>query len=216
VVELRRASIAFDDQPILVDVDLLVRRGERVGIVGANGAGKSVLCKLLTGELAPVEGERWVGPSIDSGYYAQGHETLDLDATPLDLVRAARPYYENQAVALLGRFLFSYQQVRQPVRTLSGGERSRLVLLLLMLGNSNCLVLDEPTNHLDIDSAEVLEAALEDYEGTVVVVSHDRYFLDRIADRIVEVRRRRVTSYDGGYSAWVEGSAAHRLTAERF
>jgi ATP-binding cassette subfamily F protein 3 len=216
VVELRHASIAFDDQPILVDVDLLVRRGERVGIVGANGAGKSVLCKLLTGELAPAEGERWVGPSIDSGYYAQGHETLDLDATPLDLVRGARPYYENQAVALLGRFLFSYEQVRQPVGTLSGGERSRLVLLLLMLGNSNCLVLDEPTNHLDIDSAEVLEAALEDYEGTVVVVSHDRYFLDRIADRIVEVRRRRVTSYEGGYSAWVEVAAARQHTAERF
>jgi ATP-binding cassette, subfamily F, member 3 len=207
VVELRHASIAFDDQPILVDVDLLVRRGERVGIVGANGAGKSVLCKLLTGEYVPIEGERWVGPSIDSGYFAQGHETLDLAATPLDLVRGARPYYENQAVALLGKFLFSYQQVRQPVRTLSGGERSRLALLLLMLGNANCLVLDEPTNHLDIDSAEVLEAALEDYQGTVVVVSHDRYFLDRIADRIVEVHDGEVKSYEGGYSAWVEARA---------
>ena len=97
------------------------------------------------------------------GYFAQGHETLDLDATPLDLVRAARPYYENQAVALLGKFLFTYEQVRQPVRTLSGGERSRLACLLLMLGNANCLVLDEPTNHLDIDSAEALEAALEDF-----------------------------------------------------
>jgi ATP-binding cassette, subfamily F, member 3 len=207
VVELRHASMAFDDQPVLVDVDLLVRRGERVGIVGANGAGKSVLCKLLTGEFVPVEGERWVGPSIDSGYFAQGHETLDLDSTPLDLVRAARPYYENQAVALLGKFLFSYQQVRQPVHTLSGGERSRLALLLLMLGNANCLVLDEPTNHLDIDSAEVLEAALEDYEGTVVVVSHDRYFLDRIADHIVEVEGGEVKSYEGGYSAWVEARA---------
>ncbi len=209
VIELRDVSAAFDDRLVLLDVNLLLRRGERVGIVGANGAGKSVLCKLLTGELQPVDGERWVGPSIETGYFAQGHETLDLGATPIELVRAARPYYENQAVALLGKFLFSYQQVREPIRTLSGGERSRLALLLLMLGNANFLALDEPTNHLDIDSAEALEDALEDYMGTVVVISHDRYFLDRIADRIIEVHDGQVTCYDGGYSAWAETKSPH-------
>jgi ATP-binding cassette subfamily F protein 3 len=100
------------------------------------------------------------------------------------------------------RFLFTYEQVRQPVERLSGGERTRLELLLLMRSGANCLVLDEPTNHLDIDAVEVLEAAIEDFDGTVIFVSHDRYFLDRIADRIVEVRDARVRSSEGGYSAW--------------
>jgi ATP-binding cassette subfamily F protein 3 len=204
VLDLRHASMAFGDDVVLLDVNLTVLRGERVGIIGANGAGKSVLAKLLAGELAPVEGERWVGPSIAVGYFAQGHEALPPDATPLDLVRAARALYEEQAVALLGRFLFSYAQARQPVRTLSGGEQSRLRLLLLMMSGSNCLILDEPTNHLDVDAAEVLESALEDFDGTVVVVSHDRYFLDRIADRIVEVRDADAHSYEGSYSAWRE------------
>lgn len=204
VVELTHVGMVFDNEPVLIDVSLLVRRGERIGIVGANGAGKSVLCKLLIGDLTPTEGERWLGPSIEMGYFAQGHETLDPEASPLDLVRAARPYYENQAVALLGKFLFTYEQVRQPVRSLSGGERSRLACLLLMLGNANCLVLDEPTNHLDIDSAEALETAIEDFEGTVIVISHDRYFLDRITDHTVEVHDGEITRYEGGYSAWVE------------
>jgi len=109
---------------------------------------------------------------------------------------------------MLVKFLFRYEQVRQPVSTLSGGERSRLALLLLMLGNANCLVLDEPTNHLDIDSAEALEAALEDFEGTVIVISHDRYFLDRIADRTLELHDGEVTAFEGGYSAWAESKTA--------
>ena len=204
VVDLHHISMAFDDELVLLDVNLMIRRGERVGIVGRNGAGKSVLGNIITGALLPTEGERWVGPSIDIGTFAQGHETLPMDASALELVRAAKPFYENEAVALLGRFLFRYEQVRQPVRSLSGGERSRLQLLLLMLGKANCLLLDEPTNHLDIDSAEVLESVLEEYEGTVIVISHDRYFLDRIVDRIVEVREGEVHGFEGGYSAWVE------------
>ncbi len=208
VIELCNAGVTFDGRSVLRDVNLLVQRGERIGVVGANGAGKSVLGKLMIGQLRPTQGEWWIGPSIETGYFAQGHETLDLGATPLDLVRDARPYYENQAVAVLGKFLFSYQQVREPVRLLSGGERSRLALLLLTLGNANFLLLDEPTNHLDIDSAEVLEAALEDYDGTVVVVSHDRYLLDRIADRIIDVRDGQVTCVDGGYSAWASAHSS--------
>ncbi len=213
VAELRRVSVAFGDDPVLLAVDLEVRRGERVGIVGPNGAGKSVLGRLLTGLLEPTEGQLWLGPSIQFGYFAQGHETLPPQSTPIEVVRAVKPLYEEQAVALLGRFLFKYEQMRQQVRTLSGGERSRLQLLTLMQGGANCLVLDEPTNHLDIASAEVLEAALERYDGTVVVISHDRYFLDRIADRIVELRDGDLYSYAGSYSDWKRaqnGIAARR------
>jgi len=202
VFELRGVSVAFGDDPVLLDVDLTVLHGERVGVVGANGAGKSVLLKTIAGELEPTEGEAWRGPSIQVGYLAQEHETLDPASTPLATVRAARPCTEGEAVSLLMKFLFDYEQVRRPNSTLSGGERTRLQLLLLMLGGANLLVLDEPTNHLDIDSVEMLERALEEFDGTAVFVSHDRYFLDRIADRIVEVRDGGIESFEGGYSVW--------------
>jgi ATP-binding cassette, subfamily F, member 3 len=203
VIELREASVAFGNEPVLIGVDLTISRGERVGVIGANGAGKSVLAKLLAGVLPPTEGERWVGPSIEIGYLAQDPEPPP-EATPLGLVRDAKPLYEGEAVSLLGRFLFRYEQVREPVRNLSGGERTRLQLLLLMLAEPNCLVLDEPTNHLDIGSLEVLERELERFPGTVVFVSHDRYFLDRISDKTVEVRDGELFRYEGGYSAWRE------------
>ena len=187
VVELRDVGVAFGDEPVLIGADLTVARGERVGVVGGNGSGKSVLAKILAGELTPTEGERWVGPSIRLGYLAQERES-PRGSTPLELVRSTKPLYENEAVALLGRFLFPYEQARGPSASLSGGERTRLQLLLLVLQEPNCLILDEPTNHLDIGSLEVLEGELERFPGTVVFVSHDRYFLDRLADRIVEVR----------------------------
>jgi ATP-binding cassette subfamily F protein 3 len=202
VVALDGVSFAFGDEPILLDVDLTIYRGERVGIVGANGAGKSVLGKLLSGELEPDEGRRWIGPSVQLGYLAQGHETEPPHLTPIEFVRGAKAMYEEDAVALLGRFLFRYDQMRQPVGTLSGGERTRLQLCLLMLSGANCLLLDEPTNHLDIESMEVLEAQLEAFDGTAIVISHDRYLLDRIPDRIVEVREGSVTSTDGGFDDW--------------
>jgi ATP-binding cassette subfamily F protein 3 len=202
VVELRHADAAYDDDPVLLDVSLTVMRGERVGIIGANGSGKSVLTRLITGELEPVSGERWIGPSIELGTLVQEQHPALGAATPLEAVRLQRPCTEGEAVHALMRFLFTYEQVRQPVEKLSGGERTRLELLLLMRGGANCLVLDEPTNHLDIDSVEALEGALESYDGTAVFVSHDRYFLDRISDRILEVRDGRVHSSEGGYSAW--------------
>jgi ATP-binding cassette subfamily F protein 3 len=201
VIELRDVGMAFHDDPVLIDVDLTVERGERLGIVGPNGAGKSVLAKLLAGVLTPTEGERWAGPSIDIGYLAQNDEPPP-GATPLGLVRDVRPMYEGDAVKRLGRFLFRYEQVRGPVTALSGGERTRLQLLLIMLREPNCLVLDEPTNHLDIDSLEILEAELESFDGTVIFVSHDRYFLDRIADGIVEVSEGEAARHTGGYSDW--------------
>ena len=206
-IELRDAGMAFGDDLILLGLDHTFVRGERVGIVGPNGSGKTVLGKLLIGQLEPTYGEVWRGPSIDVGYYAQGHETLDMRATVLETVRSARPMYEDQAVAFLGSFLFTYRMVDQRVASLSGGERSRLQLARLMLQGANCLVLDEPTNHLDIASAEVLEQALAEYDGTVIVISHDRYFLDRVVDRIVEVSDGGIALYSGGYSDYLEQKA---------
>jgi ATP-binding cassette subfamily F protein 3 len=150
----------------------------------------------------------WVGPSIRIGYLAQDQETLDPEASPLDTVRLAHRCSEGEAVSLLMKFLFPYEQVRRANELLSGGERTRLQLLLLMLQQPNLLVLDEPTNHLDIDSVEALEAALEEFEGTVCVISHDRYFLDRIVDRIVELDGGEARAYEGGWSSWFERSHA--------
>ncbi len=213
VFELRSVGVAFGEEPVLAGVDLTVLHGERVGVVGENGAGKSVLLKALVGEAPATEGEVWVGPSIRVGYLAQDQETLDPDLTPLETVRLAKPVSEGEAVSLLMKFLFAYEQVRRPNRLLSGGERTRLQLLLLMLSGANLLVLDEPTNHLDIDSVETLEDALERFPGTVVCISHDRYFLDRIADRIVEVRDAGIETTEGGWSDWFERVSARRAAA---
>ncbi|MFL5928991.1 MAG: ribosomal protection-like ABC-F family protein [Gaiellaceae bacterium] len=202
VVELAASSIELGDRPILVDVSLTVLRGERVGVVGDNGAGKSVLLRVLAGDLEPTEGERKAGPSIRFGRLEQDRRPDEPRATPLELVRRAAPISEGEAVSRLMKFLFSYEQVRRPLESLSGGEWTRLQLLLLMLRGANCLLLDEPTNHLDIESVEMLESALESFDGTAIFVSHDRYFLDRIADRILEVRDGEVRSYEGGWSTW--------------
>jgi ATP-binding cassette, subfamily F, member 3 len=208
IVQLRDVSVAFDGDPLLAEVDLTVMRGERVGVVGENGAGKSVLGRILTGELAPTQGERWSGPSIRLGYLGQGAEIDPPNRTPIWFVRDAKPMLEDEAVKLLGRFLFRYDQMRRPVGDLSGGERTRLLFLLLMLSGANALVLDEPTNHLDIESMEVLEDAIEHYDGTIIAISHDRYFLDRIPDRIVEVAGGRVIAHAGAYTEWLEAAPA--------
>jgi ATP-binding cassette subfamily F protein 3 len=206
-IELRRVCKAFGTAQILRDATATIMNGERVGIVGANGAGKSVLLRLILGELTPDSGEVWVGPSIQLDYYAQQHETLDPRQTPIEALRAVRPMYEGDAVAKLGRFLIPYAAMGQPIARLSGGEKSRVQLARLMLGGANCLLLDEPTNNLDIPSAEVLEQALDEFAGTVVVVSHDRYFLDRVADRMFELRGGRLHVYEGGYSYYAERRA---------
>jgi ATP-binding cassette, subfamily F, member 3 len=210
VVELADVCASFGDLRILEGVDLTILRGERVGVVGDNGAGKSVLLRILSGELDPDEGGRTAGPSTRFGRLAQDRRPDDPKATPLDLVRRTAPISEGEAVSRLMKFLFGYEQVRRPLESLSGGEWTRLQLLLLMLEGANCLLLDEPTNHLDIESVEMLESALETFEGTAVFVSHDRYFLDRIADRILEVANGQVRSYEGGWSTWRE---RHAVTA---
>jgi ATP-binding cassette subfamily F protein 3 len=217
VLALEGVDVAFDSNPVLLDVDLEVHRGERVGVVGPNGSGKSVLLRALAGDLELAAGERWIGPSIDVGYLSQAAE-LPRDAAVIDALRAGRSMSEEAAVRLLMGFLFDYEQVRRPVSTLSGGERTRLAFLLLMQDGGNCMLLDEPTNHLDVDSIEALENALERYDGTVIAVSHDRYFLDRIADRIVLVADGTVRSFEGGWtanSALLGGLSRSRSSAAR-
>ncbi|MGE5222825.1 MAG: ribosomal protection-like ABC-F family protein [Omnitrophica WOR_2 bacterium] len=192
------------NKPVLNGIDLLIRHGERVGVIGPNGSGKSVLFRLVLGIEAPDSGDITIGPSVKTGYYAQEHETLDFDQTLIEAVRLARPMNEAGAVAFLISYLFTYKQASQKIRDLSGGERSRLQLALLVLSGANFLLLDEPTNNLDIASAEVLESALMDFEGTVLVISHDRYFLDRVVDRVVVLNNGRLQEFLGGYSDYLE------------
>jgi ATP-binding cassette subfamily F protein 3 len=215
VLEVTNLEKVFDDTIVLGGVALLVWRGERVGLVGPNGAGKSVLFRIILGQESPTGGEVKIGPSVRVGYYAQEHETLDDGCTLIDTVRRAAPMSEEAAVSFLGRFQFSYEQARGLVGNLSGGERSRLQLALLMLSDANFLLLDEPTNNLDIPSAEVLEEALSDFEGTVLVISHDRYLLDRVVDRVVELEDGTLTEYVGGYSDYQEAKVADVRTCLR-
>ncbi len=206
VLEIRDLHKSFDSNHVLRGLDLLVRHGERVGIVGPNGAGKSLLLRLILQREQPTAGEILVGPSVRVGYYAQQHETLDYSQTLIDAVRRAAPMTEENAVAFLAKFLFGYRQAAQKIGTLSGGERSRMQLALLMLSGANLLLLDEPTNNLDIASAEVLEDQLAEFEGTVLAVSHDRYFLDRVVTRIVELEEGRLTGYVGGWSDYQDAT----------
>lgn len=207
-VELRGVDLVLGERILLLGAQATIFNGERVGVVGANGAGKSVLLSLMRGALPPDGGEIWVGPSMHIAYYAQHHETLDMQQTPVESLRAMRPMYEADAVAMLGRFLIPYAACHQPIAALSGGQKSRVQLARLMLTGANCLLLDEPTNNLDIPSAEVLEQALETFAGTVIVVSHDRYFLDRVADRIIEVHDGELRAFAGGYSAYRQNRGA--------
>jgi len=207
VLEFEEVTKSFSHRSVLEDINLLIRHGERVGLIGANGAGKSVLLRLILGKEQPTSGEITIGPSVKIGYYAQEHETLDFNQTVIDAVRLTGNMSEGRAVSFLTRYLFSYQQATQRVGSLSGGERSRLQLALLVLSGANFLLLDEPTNNLDIASAEVLENALYDFNGTVLVISHDRYFLDRTVSRICELKAARITEYIGSYSDYAVQAA---------
>ena len=197
------------DRVILNNINFLVRHGERVGLIGANGAGKSVLLRLILEREQPTHGEIKIGPSVKVGYYAQEHDTLDFNQTLIDAVRMAGNMSESNAVSFLIRYLFTYQQGTQRIGSLSGGERSRLQLALLVLSGANFLLLDEPTNNLDIASAEVLENALNDFNGTVLVISHDRYFLDRTVNRIFELENGTITEFIGGYSDYAAKAGVH-------
>jgi ATP-binding cassette subfamily F protein 3 len=207
VLEMENVEKKFSHRQVLTDINFLIRHGERVGLIGANGAGKSVLLRLILGREQPTDGAIKIGPSVKVGYYAQEHETLDFNQTLIDAVRLGGNMSESNAVSFLIRYLFTYQQATQRIGSLSGGERSRLQLALLVLSGANFLLLDEPTNNLDIASAEVLENALNDFNGTVLVISHDRYFLDRTASRIFALENATITEYIGGYSDYAAKAA---------
>ncbi|MCU0520145.1 MAG: ATP-binding cassette domain-containing protein [Anaerolineae bacterium] len=204
VLEITDLHKAFDHTPVLLGLDLLIWRGERVALIGANGTGKSLLFRCILGQETPTSGIIKIGPSIRIAYYAQEHETLDPGRTLIEEIWEAKSMSEHAAVNFLRRFLFPYQRTRDKVATLSGGERSRLQLAKLMLSDANFLLLDEPTNNLDLPSCEVLEDALDDFEGTLLVISHDRYFLNRSVTRVVELEAGALREYDGDYTSYLE------------
>jgi ATP-binding cassette subfamily F protein 3 len=204
VIELADVVKTFDNgETIFLGLNLTLWHGERVGLVGPNGAGKSVLLKQLLDPEAVTEGVIKIGPSIKIGYYAQEQETLNVDNDLITEIRQTAPVARETAVAFLLRFLFSYEQMQQPINRLSGGERSRLQLAKLVLQRPNLLLLDEPTNNLDIAAIEVLEATIEEFVGTVLVISHDRYFLDKTVDRVVELRDGDLAEFLGGYTDYL-------------
>lgn len=187
------------------NVDFDIKRGERICIVGANGVGKTTLLKIIMGQLEANEGRLKVGHNVEFGYYDQEQQLLNGSNTVLDeLHDAYRLYTDTELRSILGRFLFQGDQVFLEVGSLSGGEKARLSLLKMMLAGTNVLILDEPTNHLDIESKEVFEDALMDFPGTVIVVSHDRYFLNKIPTRIFELGHEGITPYLGTYNYYVE------------
>jgi ATP-binding cassette subfamily F protein 3 len=208
VLELNQVCKHFRDQEagrvnrVLEGVDLYVGYGERIGLVGPNGSGKSVLTRLILGELQPDGGDIYIGPSVKIGYYAQEFETLDPELTLLEAVCKAGNFSESRGVAFMRKFGFDYQQHDTRVGNLSGGERARLQIAMITLSGANFLLLDEPTNHLDIPSCEVLEDALLEFEGTILAISHDRYFLDRVATRICSLEPVGIQSFPGNYSDW--------------
>jgi ATP-binding cassette subfamily F protein 3 len=204
VLELDDVSKSFGDRQLFKELNETIWHGERVGLIGPNGSGKSVFIRMVLGQEEADIGEIKIGPSVSIGHYSQEHETLDFDQTLLDAARYAGGMSEPNAVAYLLRYLFTYQQISQRIGDLSGGERSRLQLALLVLSGANFLLLDEPTNNLDISAAEVLELALEDFVGTVLVISHDRYFLDRTVQRLLAIENGNLVEYLGGYSDYLE------------
>ncbi len=196
-------TVGYPNSPILRDVNANIYRGEKVGIVGPNGAGKSTLLKTLLGELPPLAGKVEVGTGVRIGYFDQTLGKLNEDGSLIDEIRSVRADLTPDVVrTYLAKFRFFGDDPFRIVRGLSGGERSRLAMAKILLFPRNVLVLDEPTNHLDIPARETLEQALTSYEGTLIVVSHDRYFLDRVTTRLLVIEGSRVESHLGNYSDW--------------
>ena len=189
VLELKGARKAYGNLVVLNELDLHIERGDRIALVGPNGSGKSTLMRLLSAEEAPDSGERLEGHNVVIQYFAQDEATrMDPKPTVYETLASGSPHHMVPAIRnILGGFLFSGDDVHKPVRVLSGGERTRLAVARMLLRPSNTLLLDEPTNHLDLDSKEVLLDALVDYGGTLIFVSHDRYFVERLATKIIEV-----------------------------
>ncbi len=207
VLEVGELSMRFS-KPLFEKTSFLLRRGERAFLIGANGCGKTTLLRLITGELAPQSGFVRLGSKVSIGYYDQIQSQLSYEKTAIDQLWDDYPHLTQTEIRnALAAFLFYGDEVFKAVSALSGGERARLLLLRLMLAHDNLLLLDEPTNHLDIASREALEAALEHYDGTLLIVSHDRYFINRMATRILHMTPNGCDSYEGNYDAFLERCA---------
>ena len=192
VIMLEHLSVGYEGNALLSDIDLVLRRGEKVAIIGPNGSGKSTLLKTILQEIPPLHGEAKIGNRVKIGYFSQSYERLDSQQT------------DEQTRRLLGSMLFRGEDVYKTIGSLSGGQKARLVLLKLVLDGANCLVLDEPTNHLDIMAKEAVEAALETFDGTVLLVTHDRYLVNEVAGRIWAVEKGHLTNYNGNYDFYLE------------
>ncbi|MBL9021188.1 MAG: ABC-F family ATP-binding cassette domain-containing protein [Myxococcales bacterium] len=217
VLDVRNLTKSFGDKQVLSGVSLTVRRAERVAIIGANGLGKSTLLKICAGHLTADRGEAVWGHETRVGYFAQDHREIMRAPTQsvLDYLWGFCPdETTNHVRGVLGRMLFSREEVDKQIGHLSGGEAARLVFAQLMIEKPNVLLLDEPTNHLDLESIEALVEALAAYEGTLVFVSHDRWFVSRLANRIVEVTQRGLNDFPGGYDAYLERSGDDHLSFE--
>ena len=201
VITAKGLSVSLGGRTILSDIDIDIHKGEKIGIFGANGEGKSTLIKALIGEI-PSEGDLWIAPGAKIGYFCQNHENLDLNLTPEEqILQVIGKDRRAEARKLLARMLLFDDEVDKQMRYLSGGERVRVSLTLLLLQETNVLVLDEPTNYLDIPARHALEEALNEYNGTILTVTHDRYFLDTVCNKVCEVRDGHIKLTTGTYSA---------------
>ncbi|HEY3298303.1 MAG TPA: ATP-binding cassette domain-containing protein, partial [Armatimonadota bacterium] len=215
VMDVQDVGKSFGDHVLFTGANFLVENGDRIGLVGPNGAGKTTLLRMILGEEEPTVGTISLGYGVDIGYFAQDLGDLDPANTVLEEMLDAADLTCGEARGLLAKFLFTGEDVFKSVTALSGGERNRLVLAKLMLQRPNVLILDEPTNHLDIESRQALDQALKDFEGTVILTSHDRYLLNSVATRIVEINRGTATVYNGNYDYFVERSARYRQRPTR-
>lgn len=194
-----------ENNPLFEDVNFNIYKGEKVGLIGPNGIGKTTLFRMILGDIVPSSGDIKLGHHVNIGYFDQEQSTLNLDKTIIDEIWDENPKLDHYQIRrYLAQFLFIGDDIFKEIEELSGGERSRLALLKLMLSKANFLLMDEPTNHLDIDSKEVLEDALQDYDGTVLVISHDRYFLNRVADKILELSEDGLKEYLGNFDYYME------------
>ncbi|MCR5467767.1 MAG: ATP-binding cassette domain-containing protein, partial [Lachnospiraceae bacterium] len=205
VLFIENLGKAFEDNRLFENVSFDIKRGEKVALIGENGTGKTTILKIINGLLDADEGSVKLGTNVEIGYYDQEHQVLHMDKTLFEEISDEHPDMNNTKVRnVLAAFLFTEDDVYKRVSDLSGGERGRLSLAKLMLSKANFLILDEPTNHLDIVSKEILEDALNEYTGTVLYVSHDRYFVNRTASRIMELTKHQVISYAGNYNYYLE------------